>query len=263
MNLFARKFVRSPHLLEVFGCYGTGVLYMTMSYYHLSKLELAIYVSIGLAVYTLLEYWFHRVVLHDILNTAHNNHHEHPRNLRIIATPILPVQFYDTLVVFILMYTFGKRVAFGINCGVAIGQIIMDTTHVLFHSNFRPWYLESARSYHLHHHFVKEEVCHGLTTPFWDMVFGTAPSTWIYYKKYPFLRYLQLPFPLLTFVIIGLLTGDQSKTSDSLVKNLKVKQEENASSSHVAHGALRSTNFVVSFSGAVLCMYWWHISNFV
>lgn len=239
-----RKIGRSPHLLEVFLCYGSWALMMAVTcfkYYDLSLLEMACWASFGTALYTFIEYWFHRVILHEWLAGPHNNHHMKPRNLRIIATPILPVQVYGLMVMILFMYLFGRRISYAINCGIAIGQMTMDTVHVLFHSNWRPWYLESARSYHLFHHFTDEEFAHGLTTSFWDMVFGTLPSNWYYYKKYPILRYIQLPFPLVNFIIMGALVGDESKSHEAKENEEKY---EDAAVGYRPHGTV-SPNYVL------------------
>jgi len=206
---------RSPHLFEVVASYSAGLLFLTATcflYYNISFYDWVVLSLLGTMFYTFIEYWFHRVVLHELLAQAHRNHHRQPKKLRIITTPILPVYMYNFLVVLVLRSILGAPVVAAINCGVTLGQITMDLSHIAFHSNFRPWYLESARSYHLHHHFSKDDLAHGLTTSFWDMIFGTLPSRWPAYQKHPWLRYLQLPFPLLTFIITALLTNTKSNT---------------------------------------------------
>lgn len=171
--------------------------------YHTPWIEWALLVSCGMVLYTLIEYWFHRTILHVILKKAHDNHHTKPQLIRIITTPILPVYVYDLLILAFVRFLLGVKVASGINCGIAIGQMSMDIAHMLFHSRWRPWFLEGARSYHNFHHFQEHEQAHGLTTPFWDMVFGTSPETWRLYQRRPYLRYLQLPFPLVSFIIMA------------------------------------------------------------
>ena len=47
------------------------------------------------------------------------------------------------------------------------------------------------------------------------MVFGTLPDNWYVYKKYPWMRYIQVPFPLVNFIIISLLIGDTTKQQDT------------------------------------------------
>ena|SRR3990167_672522 len=214
MSSLVRKLIRSPHILEVFGSYGLGTL---LQLYFVIFIELAsfstaiAYVGIGLIIYTFLEYWFHRIILHNFLEKAHNNHHSIPRNLKIIATPIIPVHIYDLFFIHAFHIFFPKEVVFGVNVGISIGQSIMDTVHILFHTQYRPWYLESARSYHLHHHFVDGQSAHGLTTSFWDLIFGTFPKNWCYNKKYPWIVYFQLPFPVIGFALISLFCSDETK----------------------------------------------------
>ena len=226
---------RSPHLLEVVLSYGSFVLlmgFMCFKYYGLSASEVVGLVALGTVLYTFLEYWFHRVILHRWLEGAHGNHHRRPRNLRIITTPMIPAHVYGVVIMVVAVMLLGRKAAYGINCGIALGQIIMDAAHVLFHSRFRPWYLESARSYHLYHHFSDDDLGHGLTTSFWDMVFCTLPRSWSYYKRMPCLRYLHLPFPLLSFIIIGLLCNDESKSMSSRSTSTSTDYDEGSLKSH-------------------------------
>ena len=73
-----------------------------------------------------------------------------------------------------------------------------------------PWFLKAARNWHkLHHHKQNWDIGHGLTTRFWDMIFGTYPDgnvrgtvTWKLYEKYPWSKYLSVPLPLLDFLLI-------------------------------------------------------------
>eukprot|EP01087_Luapelamoeba_hula_P013154 TRINITY_DN3748_c0_g1_i1.p1 TRINITY_DN3748_c0_g1~~TRINITY_DN3748_c0_g1_i1.p1 ORF type:complete len:318 (+),score=28.98 TRINITY_DN3748_c0_g1_i1:54-1007(+) len=232
----ARHLVRSPHYVEVLLSYGLGfVLYSAVCLF-VHQIPLAQFftlVGFGLCLYTFLEYWFHRQLLHSLLQSIHANHHREPSKLRIIMTPIFPVHLTDVVVVGALIVLLGRQIACGLNCGIALGQMIMDTTHVLFHAPNSPWLLRYARSYHLWHHYstahstgsdsasrgddyfghtgnnnnnnTQQHHTHGLTTPFWDMIFGTLPNKWPVYARYPKLRYLQVPFPLLSFVMIAVI----------------------------------------------------------
>jgi hypothetical protein len=159
-------------------------------------------------------------------------------------------------VIALLVHILGRQNAYGINSGIAMGQFLMDTVHVLFHSTYRPWFLESARSYHLYHHFVQDGKAHGLTTSFWDMVFGTFPDTWYYYKKYPYLKYLQLPFPLMTFILIGLLSGDTTKTP---VPISTTTTDSSAVRRHSNHGSPRLRSIVTSLSTSILIVCSWDL----
>ena len=260
MTLLLRKTVRSPHLAEVIASYGSVCLlqcYICLFGFQMSVIRWFSWTCIGAIFYTFLEYIFHRWILHEFLSGPHNNHHQRPRNLRIIATPILPVQLYDFIVILILMGIMGRERAYAINCGISFGQCVMDTVHILFHSTFRPWYLESARSYHSHHHFREEHVAHGLTTSFWDLIFGTYPEGWHYYKKYPYLKWIQLPFPLLTFIIIGFLSGDTSKSVASTNETPESEKGTGIHPSKAPHGKPKRGYLIATFCTAMLVVLGW------
>lgn len=271
-----RKLVRSPHILEVLASYGSVCVllsYLCMAQYGLRVLEWFALATLGCVIYTLMEYIFHRVVLHEYIPKIHANHHKQPRNLRIIATPILPVQVYDFVVVLLIMAFAGRPVAYAINCGISFGQCVMDLVHIAFHSRWRPWYLESARSYHLVHHFIDDEVAHGLTTSFWDMVFGTFPTNWAYSKKLPWLKYLQLPFPLLTFVLIGLFVGDETRQVARRGAAQHRREDETASVERQHDSALKTVRMaaevgqprfgylILTFSTAMMVVCGWQWSS--
>lgn len=242
-ELVKRKLVRSPHILEVLASYGSVCVllsYMCMAHYGLHAVQWFSLATLGCVIYTLMEYVFHRIVLHEYIPKIHANHHKQPRNLRIIATPILPVQLYDFLVVLLIMLFVGRPVAYAINCGISFGQCVMDVVHIAFHSHWRPWFLESARSYHLVHHFIDDEVAHGLTTSFWDMIFGTFPANWAYNKKLPWLKYLQLPFPLLTFILIGLFAGDETRHVARSGRTRRTQEAQEASIERQHNSALKT-----------------------
>ena len=96
------------------------------------------------------------------MHEVHQTHHKNPRHIGIIITPILPVRAYEFCFILVLSLLLGQRYACGLNCGVVIGQLIMDTVHVLYHY-VRFWWLDCGRFYHNHHHYRQEQVAHGLT----------------------------------------------------------------------------------------------------
>jgi len=206
-----RRLLRSPHILEVFGTYGMGlIICMSLCFlvHGMSITEWIFWTMVGTSIYTFLEYVFHRFLLHITMKPLHDRHHHTPRNFRIIATPLIPVHLVDLVLCTTLYFLLGRQIACGINCGIAVGQMIMDMVHVILHTRNCPWYLSTARSYHYYHHFDTkgDDTAIGLTTTFWDMLFGTLPSHWQLYRKHPWLRFIQIPLPLLTFVIMAFMT---------------------------------------------------------
>jgi hypothetical protein len=160
-------------------------------------------IGLGLVLYSFLEYVFHRVVLHSFLwEEAHKNHHRHPSRLRIICTPMLPVLLYGLVMTYSIAPLVGAARAIGLFAGLGLGQLLMDTVHIVQHSTWHPWWLEVSRSWHSYHHQqVHWDECHGLTCFFWDAVFGTWPSAWPLAQRFPFVRFMQLPLPLVSSII--------------------------------------------------------------
>ena len=63
--------------------------------------------------------------------------------------------------------------ATAIYCGGVFGYILYDLTHYfLHHQNLPLWYKE-LKKYHLQHHFLDYENGFGVTSRFWDRIFGT------------------------------------------------------------------------------------------
>ena len=57
--------------------------------------------------------------------------------------------------------------------GGIFGYICYDLTHYFLHHKQLPAYWRSLKKYHLQHHFADFENGFGVTSRFWDRVFGT------------------------------------------------------------------------------------------
>ena len=226
-----KNLVRSPHIIEVLFAYG-GVhlisIYLLFSRFNGGLTEYLYGLALGGFIYTFIEYWFHRYLLHvSFLKKAHDNHHARPTKLKIIATPLLPVQVYECLVMVLIAYFFGSYLANLAQIGISISQVIMDYVHFFEHSAYQPWFLASARSYHkLHHRKSNHDFGFGLTCPFWDFVFDTLPNkknqekhqlvAWEPFTKYSFLEYIQIPLPMITFLLWTPFVKKNKNTSSNM-----------------------------------------------
>lgn len=71
------------------------------------------------------------------------------------------------------MFFYSQHAALAVYCGAVFGYICYDVTHYfLHHKNLPLWYKE-VKKYHLQHHFLDYEAGFGVTSRFWDRVFGT------------------------------------------------------------------------------------------
>jgi sterol desaturase/sphingolipid hydroxylase (fatty acid hydroxylase superfamily) len=142
--------------------------------------RLAIWASvyvIGLAGWTLIEYLLHRVLFHHapIISRVHDLHHNSPQDF--IGTPAWVSASIGTILVggpLCLVLGFDSGIA--ATTGLATGYLWYVFVHYAAH-HWRPRrnsYLYRARLRHAHHHHLSSSGNFGVTTRFWDRVFGTA-----------------------------------------------------------------------------------------
>ena len=131
----------------------------------------------GAATWTLFEYVLHRYVLHrvPILHDMHEAHHADPG--AYVGTPSWASLLFFILLAFLpLARGFGVAVAIPFTAGLAFGYLCyVGVHHVSHHWRLAPGtYLYRLRHRHARHHFAKTPGNFGVTTLFWDKVFGTS-----------------------------------------------------------------------------------------
>jgi len=132
-------------------------------------------VIIGAALWTLTEYVMHRVVYHGIpfFEKYHETHHANPR-VYVGAPPMIGTSLVF-LVSFVPLATYSIVLANAVCVGMLMGYTIYMTVHHACHF----WmltpggYLYRARLHHAAHHYRNDDGNFGVTTSFWDRVFGT------------------------------------------------------------------------------------------
>jgi len=138
--------------------------------------EWTAYAAVGFITWTLLEYLIHRWIYHHVPYFAkmHSAHHVEPKS-PIGAPPIIGI-----IIIFGLFYVpFSSSsvvLANGRTSGVLLGYCAY---HLLYHAAHY-WspeptsWLYRARHYHALHHYHSEHFNFGITTSFWDRVFGSV-----------------------------------------------------------------------------------------
>jgi dihydroceramide fatty acyl 2-hydroxylase len=144
----------------------------------------------GYALWTLFEYWLHRVVVHFEPDRGigarmhwiiHGIHHEHPNDpLRLVMPPAVSIPL-GALVFGVLYLVFGERYAPGVGAGFFAGYLAYDMLHYYVHhlpGGRKPtaWLPRKLHELHMRHHFQDPDSGYGVSAPFWDRVFGTAPK---------------------------------------------------------------------------------------
>ncbi|RYP75389.1 hypothetical protein DL771_002485 [Monosporascus sp. 5C6A] len=156
-----------------------------------NSLAEAAYWAFGFFLWSLVEYLMHRFLFHldewlpdnrvglTLHFLLHGIHHYLPMDkYRLVMPPtlfvVLATPFWK-LAHTIFYWSWHRAVA--VYCGGIFGYICYDMTHYfLHHQNLPLWYRE-LKKYHLAHHFLDYELGFGVTSKFWDQVFGTELSS--------------------------------------------------------------------------------------
>lgn len=141
--------------------------------------------AFGLFLWTLIEYCLHRFLFHidaylpdhpaffTLHFLLHGVHHYLPMDrMRLVLPPallmVLCPPFYK-LAHALLPY----HMALAAFAGGFMGYILYDCTHYFLHHVRLPWFMKGVKQYHLDHHYKNYELGFGVTSKFWDVVFGT------------------------------------------------------------------------------------------
>ncbi len=161
--------------------------------YNLSAGQMMLAVLIGVVVWSFAEYTMHRFVFHfepknphpvveRMIFLFHGIHHVQPQiKTRLVMPPIvsIPVAFvfygFFTLVLGRLLNapqwippTFA---------GFIVGYVCYDMIHYATHHLPMRWGpLKAVKRYHMLHHYKTPNERFGVSTPTWDMIFGTLPD---------------------------------------------------------------------------------------
>jgi sterol desaturase/sphingolipid hydroxylase (fatty acid hydroxylase superfamily) len=153
----------------------------------LAAWELALLTLGGVGIWTLTEYWLHRLVFHWEPDNAfgrrmhfiiHGIHHDHPNDkLRLVMPPAVSIPLAALfLAAFVLI--FGTPAAYPIFAGLLVGYLVYDYTHYYVHHFVPKSNLgKRLREQHMRHHFQDHRFGYGVSSPLWDVVFGTLPRT--------------------------------------------------------------------------------------
>ena len=141
---------------------------------------------VGYVVWTLFEYWLHRLVFHfepehgigaKLHWMIHGIHHDHPNDpLRLVMPPAASIPL-AVLVVGAIFLIAGSLHGLAVAAGFLIGYIVYDEMHYALHHHTPTtragrW----LRELHMRHHFQDDEKGFGISAPYWDMVFRTFRS---------------------------------------------------------------------------------------
>jgi sterol desaturase/sphingolipid hydroxylase (fatty acid hydroxylase superfamily) len=139
----------------------------------------------GYVFWTLTEYWLHRVVFHFEPEAGigarlhwimHGVHHDHPNDpLRLVMPPSVSVPLALLFYGLFVLVLGALAPAFAV--GFLSGYLFYDMAHYhVHHHKPRTRAGKKLRELHMRHHFQDDTAGFGVSAPWWDHVFGTAPA---------------------------------------------------------------------------------------
>ena len=144
----------------------------------------------GLFLWTLAEYMLHRFVFHfrprapwqeRVAFLFHGVHHAQPRSkTRLVMPPAVSVPlallFYGLfrLILGVLIGAWGW--VSPVFAGFVVGYLCYDMIHYATHHFPVRGYFKFLKLHHMNHHYKTPNQRFGVSSPLWDVVFGTLPA---------------------------------------------------------------------------------------
>jgi sterol desaturase/sphingolipid hydroxylase (fatty acid hydroxylase superfamily) len=146
----------------------------------------AVWILGGYLVWTLTEYWLHRLVFHfepdhgigaRLHWIMHGVHHDHPNDpMRLVMPPSVSVPL-SSLFILGFYLVLGSPAFLPFGAAFLAGYLYYDMLHYHVHHHRPTTALgKRLRELHMRHHFQDHDRGYGVSAPFWDHVFGTAPK---------------------------------------------------------------------------------------
>jgi dihydroceramide fatty acyl 2-hydroxylase len=140
----------------------------------------------GYLFWTLTEYWLHRLVFHFEPENGigarlhwiiHGVHHDHPNDpMRLVMPPSVSLPL-AVLFIWGFSAVIGTPGFLPFGAGFLSGYLFYDMLHYHVHHHVPKTELgKRLRELHMRHHFQDHERGYGVSAPFWDHVFRTAPG---------------------------------------------------------------------------------------
>lgn len=140
----------------------------------------------GFVFWTLTEYLLHRFAFHYVGKSAfakrihfllHGIHHDDPQDPTRLLLPPAPAMIFATLFYVSFRVVLGPVAADPFFAFFIFGYLCYDYIHFSTH-HFRPrtWIGAYLKKSHMSHHYVCPNSRWGVSSPFWDYVFGTLEA---------------------------------------------------------------------------------------
>ena len=171
--------------ISIFLIYAGSLLYWSVTHTSLSIAWNMAFFFTGIFAFTWAEYMLHRYIFHmktftelraRLQYTMHGVHHEFPKDKERLAMPPLLSVTIATVLLLLFRVIMGD-VVFSFLPGFLVGYALYLSIHYMVHAyqpprNFLKWLWVN----HSIHHYKDGEVVFGVSSPFWDYIYGTMDA---------------------------------------------------------------------------------------
>jgi len=161
----------------------TYFLYLSISTYSVSFVNIFFLVVAGIFVWSFIEYVLHKYIFHfdaksefgkKIHFIFHGVHHDYPSDSRRLVMPPSVSIPLAALFYFIFRYLVGEVYVLPFFSGFIIGYLFYDLTHyAIHHFNMHSKFWLEIKNHHMLHHYHDQDKGYGVSSPLWDLVFGS------------------------------------------------------------------------------------------
>ena len=161
--------------------------------YGLTAGQIVLAFLIGVVVWSFTEYTLHRFVFHfepknphpmveRMIFLFHGIHHVQPQiKTRLVMPPIVSVPlaliFYGLFNLIVGQLLNAPQWVAPLFGGFVVGYVCYDMIHYATHHFPMRWgVLKAWKRYHMLHHYKTPNERFGVSSPSWDMIFGTLPN---------------------------------------------------------------------------------------
>ncbi len=153
-----------------------------------SKTDLSVFsnlslIGFGIVFWTLTEYAMHRYVFHFeakskagkyLVFLFHGIHHDDPQDpTRLVMPPVVSI-FLGFLFYSLFKLVMGPQACMPFFSGFIAGYLVYDYIHfATHHFMFKGKWFKTLKENHMKHHFLAKQGKWGVSSPFWDYIFGS------------------------------------------------------------------------------------------
>ena len=171
--------------LIFFSIISSYLIYYGVTVLGMNGLHIAWLFVVGLLIFSLIEYLMHRYLFHltpstpkrqEIAYKIHGVHHDYPKDKDRLAMPIPVSMILAAGFYFFFKFVMGNLV-YGFLPGFFMGYASYLWVHYMVHA-FQPpknWF-KILWVHHGIHHYKQQDRAFGVSSPLWDVIFGTMPK---------------------------------------------------------------------------------------